>query len=209
MISKSSKQDILAEIEYAEARLQTMVTLNQADGAEGIRERIVKLKLKLNEFEQTEIQESPKKSVAMQTPSIATKMKEMATNILPKKEKGKAIKKETAQKAIGSQDFDTSLKISELFSKKSDFIFFQKNIRLMCARFRQFDNLKAKNDKDRQKYQKSLSALRDKCLKIIEHSVERVENKHTVKNTIYSSWIKHKTFTLNTFEDFLKELNIT
>ena len=202
MIETMGIADLMSAIESTEADLQTFIKLDTKDGIVGTKETLAKLKERLLQLQSAE-SKSPKKSVAMQTPSIATKMKEMATNILPKKEKGKATKKETAQKAISSQDFNTSLKISELFSKKSDFIFFQKNIRLICARFRQFDNLKAKNDKDRQKYQKSLSALRDKCLKIIEHSVERVEDKHTVKNTIYSSWIKHKTFTLNTFEDFL------
>lgn len=204
MINKPSKQDVLTEIEYAEARLRTMKTLNQTDGADAIMARIVKLKLKLKELEQAEIQESPKKTVAIPTPNITTK-----PNVATTKKEPKEPKKETARKAIAQEDFSTSLKVSELFSKTSDFIFFQQNIRLICARARQFDNLLEKNKINKVgQYRKSLTGIKDKCLKIIEHSVENPSDRVVIKDTIYSSWIKGKTFTLNDFDDFLKELNI-
>ena len=198
MSNEEKKQEILDCIATARVQLKVFEKLKNAIGIDGCHELIERKKVELKQLSLSESID-PKFLAANTSSMSAAKIQE--TSYPNKTSKTKS---PTARQILGDTDKKAFLKLSQMFLKRSDFIFFQQTIRQIGARYRQYDNLKNKSDAVTARYKKGLLSLKEKAERIIEVSVPDANDRNYIKANTYSLWVKSTNFSLNNFDEIFK-----
>lgn len=201
MSNEEKKQEILDVIATARTHLKTFEKLKNAVGIDGCHELIER---KMFELKQLSLSESidPKFLAANTSSMSAVKIQE--TSYPSQSDKKSKSKSPTARQILGDTDKKAFLKLSQMFLKRSDFIFFQQTIRQIGARYRQYDNLKNKTAAVTERYRNGLLLLKEKAERIIEVSVPNANDREFIKANTYSLWVKSTNFSLNNFDEIFK-----